>query len=104
MDPAHRNALVMLFQQHQNQLLQVQQALDVRRRVRRRQRRVRAIWVRQWINRRPQLGLYDRLMVELRNEDPRAFKNFMRMPPVELPFFDFGAMILIFTLRNIDRY
>ncbi|KAK6170963.1 hypothetical protein SNE40_019239 [Patella caerulea] len=82
MDPAHRNALVMLFQQHQNQLLQVQQALDVRRRVRRRQRRVRAIWVRQWINRRPQLGLYDRLMVELRNEDPRAFKNFMRMPPV----------------------
>ena len=27
------------------------------------------------------LGLYDRLMVELRNEDPRAFKNFMRMPP-----------------------
>ncbi|KAK6188557.1 hypothetical protein SNE40_004712 [Patella caerulea] len=82
MDPAPRNALVMLFQQHQNQLLQVQQALDVRRRVRRRQRRVRAIWVRQWINRRPQLGLYDRLMVELRNEDPRAFKNFMRMPPV----------------------
>ena len=40
------------------------------------------MWVRQWINRRPQLGLYDRLMVELRNEDPRAFKNFMRMPPV----------------------
>ena len=38
--------------------------------------------MRQWIIRRPQLGLYDRLMVELRNEDPRAFKNFMRMPPV----------------------
>ncbi|XP_041484662.1 putative nuclease HARBI1 [Lytechinus variegatus] len=25
--------------------------------------------------------MYDRLMVELRNEDPRAFQNFMRMPP-----------------------
>ncbi len=43
---------------------------------------VRNIWVRDWIARRPQLGLYDRLMVELRNEDPRAFQNFMRMPPV----------------------
>ena len=42
---------------------------------------VRNIWVRDWIARRPQLGLYDRLMVELRNEDPRAFQNFMRMPP-----------------------
>lgn len=77
MDPAH---LIMLLHQHQNQLLQVQQVLNARRRVRRRRRR--AIWVRQWIIRRPQLGLYDRLMVELRNEDPRAFKNFMRMPPV----------------------
>ena len=25
--------------------------------------------------------MYDQLMVELRNEDPRAFHNFMRMPP-----------------------
>jgi len=42
---------------------------------------VRNIWVRDWIARRPQLGLYDRLMVELRNEDPRVFQNFMRVPP-----------------------
>ena len=42
---------------------------------------VRNIWVRNWIGRRVELGLYDRLMVELRVEDPRAFKNFMRMPP-----------------------
>jgi hypothetical protein len=36
------------------------------------------------IGRRPELGLlglYDRLMVELRNVDPRAFQKFMRMPP-----------------------
>ena len=39
------------------------------------------MWVRQWILRRPEHGLYDKLMVELRNEDPRAFQHFMRMPP-----------------------
>ena len=42
---------------------------------------VRNICVRDWIARRPQLGLYDHLMVELRNEDPRDFTRFMRMPP-----------------------
>ena len=42
----------------------------------RRRRVERSIWVRDWIARRPQLGLYDRLMVELRNEDPRKSKSF----------------------------
>ncbi len=32
------------------------------------------------MKRTPGLGLYDRLMVELRNEDPRSFENFMHMP------------------------
>ena len=31
--------------------------------------------------RRMEFGLYDQLMVELRNEDPCAFHHFMRMPP-----------------------
>ena len=39
------------------------------------------MWVRGWIGRRVELGLYDRLMVELRREDPSSFHNFMRMPP-----------------------
>ena len=39
------------------------------------------MWVLPCIARRPLLGLYDQLMVELRREDPRAFKNFMGMPP-----------------------
>ena len=39
------------------------------------------MWVRPWILRRPELELYDKLMVELRNEDPRSFHNFMCMPP-----------------------
>ena len=44
-------------------------------------RRKRSVWVRPWISQRPQLGIYDRLLVELRNEDPQAFHNFMRMTP-----------------------
>ena len=67
MDLRHRNDLVLLLQQHQNQVVQVNQLLIDRRRQRRRRRRrvVRNIWVRDWIGRRPELGLYDRLMVEL---------------------------------------
>ena len=74
--------LVMLLLHQQNQMIQVHQALNERRLRRKRRRRVvRNIWVRDWITRRPELGLYHRLMVELRNEDPSAFQNFMRMPP-----------------------
>ena len=35
----------------------------------------------EWIGRRRQFGLYDHLLVELRNEDQASFKNFLRMPP-----------------------
>ncbi|KAH3698271.1 hypothetical protein DPMN_085790 [Dreissena polymorpha] len=48
--------------------------------MKRRGRVVRNIWVRDWISRGLQLGFYD-LMVELSNEDPKAFQNSMRMPP-----------------------
>ena len=39
-------------------------------------------WTRKWLSAetRYQFGLYDQLMVELRNEDRKAFENFMRMP------------------------
>ena len=30
--------------------------------------------------RRTEFGLYDQLMVELRNEDPRAFHHVIKMP------------------------
>ena len=80
MDPQHRRAMVLALNHHQNMMAQAHQLFLLRRRRRRRRRIVRQLWVRQWIARRPELGLYDRLMVELRNEDPRAFHNFMRMP------------------------
>ena len=73
MNPERRDVLLFMLQHQQNQLIQAQHILSERRRRRRGRRRVvRSIWVRDWIARRPHLGLYDRPMVELRSEDPRA--------------------------------
>jgi hypothetical protein len=69
---AERLAMIGALVQQQNQnLVRLQQAVDRRRRERRRGDIV--VWVRQCILRRPEHGLYEKLMVELRNEDPRAF-------------------------------
>ena len=48
---------------------------------RRRRQRNRRFWVKPWIDRRQEFGLYDQLMAELRREDQTDFINFMRMPP-----------------------
>ena len=80
MNPQRRDVILLLFQNQNDQLLQIHEML-ARRRRRRRGRQSRNVWVRDWISRRPEQGLYDRLMVELRNGDPRSFQNFMRMPP-----------------------
>ena len=67
--------------QHQQNLVELGfHQVDVIRRRRKRRGR-RRFWVRPWIGRRRQFGLYDQLLVELRNEDQASFKNFMRMPP-----------------------
>ncbi|XP_028416048.1 protein ALP1-like [Dendronephthya gigantea] len=47
----------------------------------RRKRKRREVWMRSWMGRRRQFGIYDQLLVELRSEDTRYFKNFMRMVP-----------------------
>ena len=78
MDDDDERAAVAAVLQHQENLI-LQLAEFVHRRRRRRIRR-RRFWVRPWIGRRMELGLYHRLMAELRNEDPTAFHNFMRMP------------------------
>ena len=49
--------------------------------VRRRKRKPRVVRTRQWISRRPEFGIQDQLLVELRREDPKSFKNFLRMEP-----------------------
>ncbi|XP_795502.2 protein ALP1-like [Strongylocentrotus purpuratus] len=66
--------------QHQQNLMElaIHQVHVIRRRIKRRNQR--RFWVRPWIGRRRQFGLYDQLLMELRNEDQAAFKNFMRVP------------------------
>ena len=71
---------LLLVHQIQLQLLLILQAVKELQK-KRRKRKAHSCWVRPWIGRRHLLGLYDRLMVELRSEDPKAFNNFMRMPP-----------------------
>ena len=73
-------ALAMAFVDHHVRALNIYQFVRTRFRWKRGQRR-KGYWTRQWILRRPQFGLYDQLLVELRNEDQAAFKTFMRMPP-----------------------
>lgn len=44
-----------------------------------RRRKKRSVWVKDWIKRRAQLGAYNQLLSELKNEDPECYKNFLRM-------------------------
>ena len=39
----------------------------------------RSVWVRRWLQRRPRLGQYTKLINELKSEDSKAFRNFLRM-------------------------
>ena len=43
--------------------------------------RDRRWWTRQWVLRRRRHGHYDRLLVELREEDVPSYSNFLRMEP-----------------------
>lgn len=45
----------------------------------RRRRRMRSVWVRDWVRRRNELGCYSKLLRELENEVPQLYKNFLRM-------------------------
>ena len=51
------------------------------RRRQRRRRRERTMWVRPWLSRRAEYGAYTNLMKELELEDPKAFRNYLRMEP-----------------------
>ena len=58
--------------------LHIHQHLQGRRRRRRGQRR--QVWQHPWLSRRKQFGIYDQLLVELRKETQKSFRNFMRLP------------------------
>lgn len=72
--------LQLNHQQNVNNMLMLR-VLEEQRRVQRRRRRRRTVWVRPWVERRVQLGHHTRLMEELRLEDGKAFRNFVRMEP-----------------------
>ena len=79
--PLHRLRLANLQlhldrQNAQNNVAIVQAVLSQRRR-----RRRREVWVKPWLQRRPLLGQYERLMAELRDEDIPSFRNFVRVDP-----------------------
>ena len=48
---------------------------------RRRVARRRAVWVRPWLLRRPEFGMYENLIQELNREGINGYKNFLRVPP-----------------------
>jgi len=64
--------------EQQNNLAIAQVLVDRQRRQKRRPKRYQT---REWLLRRPLHGQYDQLMVELREEDVGAFRNFIRMEP-----------------------
>ena len=82
-DPAKlRREYLLAVLQHQHDLIDLTlYRLRANRARRRRGEQRRKNWVRPWIGRRRQFGMYDQLMVELRNEDHVSFTNFLRMPP-----------------------
>jgi len=72
----HHRRLRLVNALLQADILNQQNAINVRRR-----RRQRRWWVRPWILRRPAYGHFEHLMVELRIEDPASFQNFVRFEP-----------------------
>ncbi|KAK7098249.1 hypothetical protein V1264_002589 [Littorina saxatilis] len=82
-DPARlRREYQLAVLQHQHDLIDLTlYQVRASRRRRTRGERGRRNWVRPWIGRRRQFGMYDQLMVELRNEGHASFTNFLRISP-----------------------
>ena len=72
----------LILVQEQQQVIDQQLAVGIIKRMKRRAIR-RKYWVRPWLGelRRKQFGHFNRLMPELRHEDPATFQNFLRIPP-----------------------
>ena len=46
---------------------------------RKKRRRIRVQWTRDWIMRRTLFGQYENLLAELNREDPKRYRNFLRV-------------------------
>ena len=65
---------------HEHLCIRVQLMLQRHRR-RRMNRQRHRVWIRPWVRRREEFGIYGQLLVELRREDTASFVNVLRMPP-----------------------
>ena len=46
-----------------------------------RRKRKKSVWMRDWLQRRVLYGQYEKLVAELREDDARGYKNYMRISP-----------------------
>ena len=77
-----QNAVLMAkIQNKQRKRRQAKQKAEEKRREaeEKRRKKRRSVWVRKWLQRRPKLGQYTKLMKELKKEDTKAFRNFLRL-------------------------
>jgi len=63
------------LKQKERKLKKLQTQSEAKKKIRKK----RSIWVRSWLLRRPKLGHYRKLFAELKKEDKKGFKNFLRM-------------------------
>eukprot|EP00920_Eleutheroschizon_duboscqi_P034770 GHVT01083361.1.p2 GENE.GHVT01083361.1~~GHVT01083361.1.p2 ORF type:complete len:116 (+),score=6.52 GHVT01083361.1:390-737(+) len=61
--------------------LLIQQEEDKKSKVKKRARKRRTMWARNWLLQRPLFGHYEQLVDELRASDVKGFKNFLRVDP-----------------------
>lgn len=55
---------------------------------RRKSNKRRSVWVKEWISKRGNFGVYSQLLRELKSEDSQYYKNFLRMDAA-----DFGILL-----------
>lgn len=49
-------------------------------------RKLRSVWMRDWVKKRHTDGSYAKLLGELREHQPKLYKNFLRPSPNEIDF------------------
>ena len=69
-------ALILLEDQEKRKKEQAKEEITLTRK-----RKARTVWVREWLTRRHHFGHYDQLLTELHKEDPRGYRNDLRITP-----------------------
>ncbi|XP_034040603.1 putative nuclease HARBI1 [Thalassophryne amazonica] len=77
LEEQQNRAALLLQEQEKNQKEQVKEEGITPTR----KRKARTVWVRDWLTRRHHFGHYDQLLTELHKEDPKGYKNYLRVPP-----------------------